>query len=60
MSDRVPVTPEPDKAKQVERARRIREEIKNVKRGVPGPKTPRSFTDQAASEAARKQKPRSG
>jgi hypothetical protein len=60
MSDRPRAMPEPEKAEQVERARQLREKIENVKRGVPGPKTPRSFTDQAAAKAARKHKPRIG
>ena len=60
MSDRRRAMPEPENAERVERAKQLREEIEKVKRGVPGPKTPRSFTDQAAAEAARKRKPRIG
>lgn len=60
MSDRPRVRPEAEKAERVERAKQLREEIEKVKRGVPGPKTPRSFTDQAAAETARKHKPRIG
>jgi hypothetical protein len=54
MSDQVRAIPQPEKPEQVERAKQLREAIENAKRGVPGPKTPRSVTDQAAAEAARK------
>jgi len=56
MSDRVRSISQPKKPEQVERAKQLHEAIENVKRGVPGPKTPRTFTDQAAAEAARKAK----
>ena len=49
-------SPQPKKPEQVERAKQLHEAIENVKRGGAGPKTPRSFTDQAAAEAARKAK----
>ena len=47
-------TPEPE---QVERARRLRETISDLKRGIrPAAKTPRDLTEEAAAEAARKDK----
>lgn len=54
MSDRS--IPQPKKTEQVERAKQLHKVIENLKQGVPGPKTPRSFTDEAAAEAARKAK----
>jgi hypothetical protein len=53
MSDKAGAIPRPE---QVERAKQLHEAIENAKRGAPEPKTPRSFTDQAAAEAARKVK----
>lgn len=38
---------------QLERARRLHDAISAAKRGVAGPRTPRSFTEEAAAEAAR-------
>ena len=50
-------TPQPE---QIERAKRLRETIADIKRGIrPAAKTPRDFTDRAAAEAARKDKPAS-
>jgi len=57
MSDTLGAMP---RRKQVERAKQLRDAIETVKRGVPETKTPRSFTDEAAAEAARKAKPGSG
>lgn len=56
MSDQRRTTPRPEQPEQVERAKEIRETIEKAKRGVIAPQNPRSFTDQAAAEAARKAK----
>jgi hypothetical protein len=51
MSEENDTKPRPE---QLARAKRLREEIDDVKRGLFPDKTPRSFTDRAAAEAARK------
>jgi hypothetical protein len=53
MSEENDTKPRPE---QLARAKRLREEIADVKRGLLREKTPRSFTDRAAAEAARKAK----
>jgi hypothetical protein len=53
MSEENDTKPRPE---QLARAKRLREEIADVKRGLLREKSPRSFTDRAAAEAARKAK----
>jgi hypothetical protein len=51
MSEENDTKPRPE---QMARAKRLREEIADVKRGLFRDKTPRGFTERAAEEAARK------
>ncbi len=51
MSEENNTKPRPE---QLARAKRLREEIADVKRGLFRDKTPRGFTERAAEEAARK------
>ena len=53
MSEQEKMEPQPE---QLARAKQLREAIASVKRGLLREKTPRSFTDRAAAEAARKVK----
>lgn len=50
--------PESNEAAQATRAARLRNLINEVKPGKPGTNNPRSVTNEAAAEAARKEKAR--